>query len=274
MKIAILLAAGLLAVAALCGWWHANALADPVFRRVAVPVADWPAGARPVTVALLSDVHLGNSSMTPARLARIVGEVNARHPDLAAIAGDLVAEHDPTVARQAARDMVGPFSALRAPLGVVATLGNHDQSVPAAIRQGLESAGVTVLDNEAVQRGPLAIAGVGDAFSGHDDIDRTVRAMRGMAGARLVVSHSPDVSPALPPGFGLVLAGHTHCGQVVLPVIGPPRVFWKPGYRCGVIRRGGRTTVVGAGLGTSELPLRWRAPPDIWLVTIGPAALS
>jgi predicted MPP superfamily phosphohydrolase len=273
MRIRVLaasLALAVLAAAAVSSWWYANALADPVFRRLTVAAADWPAGAKPVTVALMSDIHLGNAAMDPARLRRIVGQVNARGPDLVALAGDFVAEHDPAVARQAARDFVAPLAALRAPLGVVATLGNHDQSVPAIIRAGLERAGVTVLDNQAVRRGPLAVAGVGDAFSGHDDIAHTVAAVRGMAGARLVVTHSPDVSPELPPGFGLVLAGHTHCGQVNLPVIGAPKTFWKPGYGCGVVRIGGRVTVVTAGLGTSQLPLRWRAPPDVWLVTIGP----
>jgi len=271
MRIGVFLAALAVAVAAVFGWWHANALADPVFRRVVVPLGDWPAGARPVTVALMSDIHLGNSVMDAARLTRIVGQVNARHPDLVAIAGDFVAEFDPAVAERAAKDMAAPLAGLRAPLGVVATLGNHDQSVPTTIRAALERAGITVLDNQAAQRGPLAIAGIGDAFSRHDDVARTVAAVQGLAGAKLVVSHSPDVSLKLPPGYDVVLAGHTHCGQVVLPVIGPPRVFWRPGYRCGVIRRGGRTTVVSAGLGTSELPVRWRAPPDVWLVRLGPA---
>ena len=266
------LAALALAAAGVWSWWHGNALVDPVFRRATVAMADWPARARPVTVALISDIHLGSSAMDAARLAHIVDAVNAGHPDLVAITGDFAEGFDPAAARQAAHDLVAPLARLRAPLGVVAALGNHDWSAPDVIRAGLERAGVTVLDNQAVRRGPLAVAGIGDAFSGHDDVARSMVALRGLAGAKLVVSHSPDVSPKLPRGLDLVLAGHTHCGQVMLPVLGAPRVFWQPGYRCGIVCRGARTTIVTAGVGTSELPLRWRAPPDIWLVRLVPVS--
>jgi predicted MPP superfamily phosphohydrolase len=58
-----------------------------------------------------------------------------------------------------------------------------------------------------------------------------------------------------------------------LPIVGPPRVFWKPGLMCELVRRGGLTTVITAGLGTSGVPLRFRAPADVWLVALGGRAL-
>lgn len=69
-----------------------------------------------------------------------------------------------------------------------------------------------------------------------------------------------------------MLAGHTHCGQVALPLIGPLSTMSRYGrrYACGVVREGARTLVVTAGLGTSGIPLRLGAVPDMWLVEIGP----
>lgn len=265
-----MMAAALALLLLVAGWWHRNALAEPIVRRTTLALPDWPAGAKPVTVALISDVHIGNRTMDAARLTRIVAQVNALRPDLVLIAGDFAAGHEPTVARAGAAQLIAPLSGLRALLGTVAVLGNHDWSVPATIRAGLERAGVTVLNNRAAVRGPLVVGGVGDAFSHHDDLPATLGAMTGLPGAKVILTHSPDLSLAIPQGIGALFAGHTHCGQGVLPIIGPPRVFWRPGLMCGVVRRGGLTTVITGGLGTSGVPLRVNAPPDLWLVTLGP----
>jgi hypothetical protein len=94
----------------------------------------------------------------------------------------------------------------------------------------------------------------------------------------LVLTHAPDVALNLPSGLPLVMAGHTHCGQVVLPWIGPlltraPKRQWRPlydpRYRCGVVRDRGRVVLVTAGLGSGTSPLRLGAPPDWWLIRIG-----
>lgn len=88
----------------------------------------------------------------------------------------------------------------------------------------------------------------------------------------MLFAHSPDVVPRLPPRFGLVLAGHTHCGQIVLPLIGAIASSSNYGerYRCGIVRELGRITLAAAGLGASVLPLRYGAVPDWWMVTLGP----
>ncbi len=173
-----------------------------------------------------------------------------------------------------------PLARLRAPLGVIAVLGNHDHwTDPAAIRAALEKAGIIVLDNDAARRGPLAILGVGDAFSGHDDIARTMAAAARIGGLPVVLTHAPDLVHKLPTALPLILAGHTHCGQIVLPWIGPPIArspfqHWKPlydpRYRCGIVTDPGRQVIVTAGLGSGTAPIRIGAPPDWWLLTLGP----
>ena len=81
-----------------------------------------------------------------------------------------------------------------------------------------------------------------------------------------------DLDTAREAGVSLMLAGHTHCGQIRLPLIGYISTMSDHGdrYACGLIREGGRTLIVSAGLGTSILPLRIGAPPDFWLLDLGP----
>jgi predicted MPP superfamily phosphohydrolase len=246
---------------------------DPVVRRASITLPDWPAGTGPITVALASDIHVGGGAMDAARLKRIAGQIAATRADLVVLAGDFIDGHDPRTARASAPVLTAAFRQLRAPLGTIAVLGNHDHdSDPRAVAAALSAAGITVLQNDAVARGPLAVGVVGDAYSGHDDLPATLRSLNSVRGARLIVTHTPDIAPNLPADASLLFAGHTHCGQIVLPLVG---ALWIPSrfgsrYRCGVIRDGARTIVVGAGLGTSMLPLRLGAPPDIWLLTLAP----
>ena len=91
-----------------------------------------------------------------------------------------------------------------------------------------------------------------------------------LPGAKLVLTHAPEVTPYLPGNVHLVLAGHTHCGQVLIPwVTALPRVG-RGRYGCGWTRDSGRLNLVTAGVGTSILPIRLGADPDMWLLTLGP----
>lgn len=271
----ILLLSLLLAGLLLAAYSFAEARRDPTVRTAAIALPDWPAGAPPIRAVLISDVHIGTAAMGPERLGRIVGQINALRPDIVLIAGDFIFGHAPDSAARLGEPMVAPLSRLRAPLGIVAALGNHDHWTGAAtVRDQLRRAGVTVADNAPLARGPLAIGVVGDDFTGRADLPATVRATRRLPGVRLILTHSPDIAPRLPADIALLLAGHTHCGQVVLPVLGPISEVSQYGarYRCGVRKEGSRTIVVTAGLGTSGGPFRLGAPPDLWLLELGPAA--
>ncbi|MEO9130943.1 MAG: metallophosphoesterase [Sphingomonas sp.] len=272
LKVLLVLGA-ILAVVWLRG--YSNARADPIVRQTRSNLPDWPRGAAPVRVVLISDIHIGSMAMDSARLSRIVAQINALKPDIVLIAGDFVYGHDPVAARGYAHELIAPLSGLRAPLGVVATLGNHDEGTsPGPIVAALGRAHITVLENQAIARGPLAIAGVGDAFSGHADPLATGVALNPLRGARIAMSHSPDLAPHLMPDIDVFFAGHTHCGQAVLPFIGPLSKVSADRYLCGIVHDGARTTIVTGGLGTSSVPLRYGAPPDLWLVTLGPKANS
>lgn len=272
----VLALVGLIGLAAVVA--YREALRDPVVRRLDVGVRGWPDGASPLRLALLSDIHFGARSMDDARLRRIVAQVNAAHPDIVLLAGDMVIGHDATGADARAAGLTAPLAGLRAPRGVIAVLGNHDHwTAPAAIRTALARAGILVLENGVVRRGPIALLGVDDSYSGHDDVGATLAIWRRIGGVPVVLTHAPDLTAKLPPGLPLLLAGHTHCGQVVLPGWGPlllhsPHEHWRLLYdarlRCGVVRDAGRTIVVTAGVGSGTMPLRLGAPPDWWLITL------
>ena len=87
---------------------------------------------------------------------------------------------------------------------------------------------------------------------------------------RVLVTHGPDIVPGLPSPVAAVFAGHTHCGQIAMPLIGAISYVSRYGDRfaCGLIDDKGQKVVVGAGLGTSIMPLRYGAPPDVWLITL------
>ncbi|HEU0134001.1 MAG TPA: metallophosphoesterase [Allosphingosinicella sp.] len=275
MSITLLLLAGLIVVTGL-----REAKSDPVQRDLTLGLAGWPTDTPPLTIALLSDIHLGNRAMDSERLGRIVGEVNAARPDLVLLAGDFMVGHDSAGASRRAVGLQAPLSRLTARLGVVAVLGNHDHwTSPTSVRAALTRAGVTVLQNEALRLGPITILGIDDAFSGHDDASATLASWRRVGGIPLVLTHSPDVALKLPGDLPLVMAGHTHCGQVVLPWIGPlltrgPKQQWRtlydPRFRCGVVQDRGRVVLVTAGLGSGTSPLRLGARPDWWKIRIGP----
>lgn len=276
-------AIALLSVVAVA-WMFANARALPVVRRIEIGLP-FPADAprTPVKVLLLTDAHLSEPDNGPARMDAIVDRINALKPDLVVLGGDYIGDWKGGATYDAAAS-IAPFARLRAPLGVVAVTGNHDivarprsqdRRLPneQAWAKAYGRIGVRLLSNRAVRRGPIAVGGLADIYTGRPDVPATLSAMRALGGAPLLLSHSPDIFTHLS-GHSplLLLVGHTHCGQIALPGVGALYVPSAYGtrYACGVYRRGRATMIVSAGVGTSRLPLRAFAPPDIWLITLRP----
>lgn len=251
-----------------------DTMAEPAVRQTVIEVDGLARDTPPIRIALLSDIHVAGPDMPPARVARIVARVNALRPDLIVIAGDLVSEKRSATRVYSPAEAVAPLAALKAPLGVVAVPGNHDHwfDMP-AIAAELRKNGILLLANEAAQLGPLAVGGLDDDFTGRADMRATLAAIEGLPGARIMLSHSPDPFPDMPASVPVMLAGHTHCGQIAWPWGGSPVSMSEYGqrYACGRVDEGGQVLVVGAGLGTSVLPFRLFTRPEIWLIKIVPA---
>ncbi len=247
---------------------YATAVQSPVIVRYAVPVV----GLRtPVTVAVLSDIHVCWPDMPPARAARLVALTNSLRPDVIALTGDYVSDKLPSLPYSTAAS-IAPLAGLRAPLGVFAVVGNHDHwRGLAEIDAAFTATDIVMLRNTGRLAGPIWIAGVDDAWTAKAD---AAAALRGRRGEPVVLlSHNPDVFPQVPADVAVTLAGHTHGGQIVLPLVGALATASRFGarYRYGAIAESGHWLVVSAGLGTSLVPLRFGTRPEILLVTLVPA---
>jgi uncharacterized protein len=266
---AVLLMMGLAAIG------YRNALEPPLERHLRVEVPPSPGAPRSFKLVLFSDVHVHGPDMPPARLERIVAQINSQRPDLVVAAGDFVGDNW-IGAEYPIGEAVAPLAGLRARLGVFAVLGNNDHVAGRKkVIDALSRARVRVLNDEAVRAGPIVLGGVDDRLDWRRSGSRaaTIASMEQMPGLKVLVAHSPDVFPSVPPSISLVLAGHTHCGQIAVPLFGPLLTGSQYGRRfaCGIYRQDNRLLVVTGGLGTSHVPIRFAAPPDFWVIEIQPA---
>lgn len=270
-RIAALVLSALIAGFGIKAW--SDTMGAPEVERTTLALKGLPADAAPLTVALISDIHVAGPDMPPERLERIVGQINALRPDLVLIAGDLVSEKRTATHIYTPEEIVAPLGKLEARLGVVAVPGNHDHWFDmAGLAAEMDKQGITLVANGAVKRGPLVIGGLDDDYTDRADLAATLAAMRPLKGARIMLSHSPDPFPNIPNSVPLVLAGHTHCGQIAYPWGGAPATMSDYGdrYYCGRVDEAGKTLVVGAGLGTSLLPMRLFTRPQVWLIELVP----
>jgi hypothetical protein len=225
-------------------------------------------------IAHLTDLHVGAVTPLPVVLGA-VERANAEAPDLVLLSGDFVCH-----GRAYLRDLEHVVRSFRAP--VIAVLGNHDHwSGAAAVRAALERAGAAVLANRTTSitlRGQtLQVVGLDDAFTGHARRDETVRGMRrGLP--TIALSHIGEEADGLwAEGVPLVLAGHTHAGQVNVGRVHDVLVGAVGGHRYihglyGSRAPGARGAVyVGAGIGASFIPLRLgeRARREVTIFELG-----
>lgn len=215
-----------------------------------------------LNVVYITDLHVGPKQKE--RLQEVVRHANALKPDLILLGGDYVkGRHDKTtLAIEVVAEELGK---LQAPLGVYTVLGNHDMWYgQQRVIDAFEKNGIPVLENKNVllQKGDMVfyLAGVQDLWEGKPDI---AKALQGVTGPVLLLSHNPDLFPKVPENVSLTLAGHTHGGQVVFPFIGALFIPAKREYASGRIVEGNKTMLVSTGIGTSILPVRFNCVPEV-----------
>lgn len=216
-------------------------------------------------IVQISDIHMGGW-MTRERLMEVVDLINLLRPDLVAITGDFVERRSQTLID----DLIVPLSALKPVDLTVAVMGNHDYSYNVtAVRRILQRSGILELRNSvhALKRGDAALhlAGIDDIAWHRDSLDAVLDALPG-DGTAILLAHEPDFADvsAATQRFALQISGHTHGGQIRLPLLGMPLLpSYGKRYPAGRYQVGDMIQYTNRGLGMIAPNIRLNARPEI-----------
>jgi predicted MPP superfamily phosphohydrolase len=243
-----------------------------VIREETIQIDNWPQPLDGLRIAVLSDIHVDNWFITEKKLRTIVERTNQLQPELIVILGDYIAGDGRNTVRVEPEVFAPVLKDLHAPLGVYSVLGNHDWWYNGAkVRKALEQNGIKVLENESAKvdaRGTsFWLVGLADLWTRPQKIADTVATVPD--GQPLIaLTHNPDILPKVPQRVPLLLAGHTHGGQVRFPLIGPVVESSEYGWVHGHVFLDNHHLFVTTGIGTSIVPVRFGLPPEIVILTL------
>ncbi len=239
-------------------------------REVELALPRWPKRLDGLRAGVLSDLHAGVPHAGLGAIRRAVDALNEREPDVHLLLGDYL-DASQILKRYIAPEVVAAeLARLRSPLGTVAVVGNHDwRNSGDRMWRALEAVGITVLEDRAVNLGEFWVAGMADMRHRRPNVGRAIGDVPPTA-PLIVLSHDPDLFPAMPERVALTLAGHTHGGQVAIPLLRRPLLpsHYGERYARGHIVEHGRHLLVTSGVGTSGLPIRLLAPPEVLHLTL------
>ena len=237
---------------------------------VPLAVPGWPAALDELRVAVVADLHAGAPWVGLDRVRTLVRRVAAARPDLVLLLGDSLADvHLGT--RLEPGPVAQALAGLRDVAPVVGVLGNHDWTHDGeAVRAAFDAAGLPVLEEQALQvlDGRLWVAGVGDLWTRAPSVPDAL-AQVPVGAPTVLLTHNPDVVLDVPAWVPLVVAGHTHGGQIAL--LGRPlhRISRVHGNRWSRGWYAAERLFVSAGIGSSTLPLR-TVVPEVPVLVLGP----
>lgn len=246
-----------------------------IINRQSIKITNLPKEYKGIKLLVLSDIHAGSPYIDKKKVDKIVELSNKENPDLILLLGDYEIENVLGGKFIPTKVVSKKIAKIKAPRGIISILGNHEWwNDGEESKKSLLNHNITFLENNSINIAKdgephFWIAGLADATTRKVDIDSTLKGIKS-DDTVIMLSHTPDTFPDTPKSVDLTLAGHTHGGQVRLPIFGGIIVPSKYGnkYSKGYILEDGKQMFVTSGIGTSILPIRFLCPPEIVVLTL------
>ena len=229
---------------------------DPVMNKIEISAKSELKG--PVKIAFISDIHFQDDLSSFKRYESVLGMIEEAKPDLILLGGDYI-DMDADNIEGLRVKVVKALEQLSDIAPTYGVFGNHEvYTGELSWHLGVQQSKIRFMYNEVeevfVKGTSICVRGLGDYFT---DRYKSIPFPEDCGGLNLTITHDPYVAEIDPEG-GLYLAGHTHCGQIVLPLIGAP---WTPTraskeFHCGLGESLDRTWVTSAGVGVTSVPFR------------------
>jgi predicted MPP superfamily phosphohydrolase len=240
-----------------------------------ISVPNWSANLNGFRIVAISDIHGGSNYVTEERLRELVAKANAQNPDLIVLLGDYVSERfrDHKNLRMPVETIAENLKGFEARHGVYAVIGNHDWWYDEQkVRAEFERAGIKFLENEAVSFDvngeKVWLLGIEDFWKNHrvevSDAMRQIEPKKNI----IAVTHNPDSLLHSPAEISLMLAGHSHGGQVKFPFYGAVAFVNDSRFMKGEAIVDGKHIFVTSGVGCTGPPVRFGVPPEIIVLQI------
>jgi predicted MPP superfamily phosphohydrolase len=243
--------------------------------RADLKVPNFSAGLNGLKIVAISDIHGGSNNVPEAKLRKIVELANAQEPDLIVLLGDYVSQIEgrSSPLKMPVETIAENLKGFRAKYGVYGVIGNHDWWYDdKKVTEELEKAGIDILENEIE---PIKIGNETVWLWGIEDYWRARRVPIENSFAKILdkkniiaITHNPDSLLKAPEEISVMLAGHSHGGQIWIPFYGRKNFSSDQRFVYGPTQVDGKHVFVTAGIGTSVYSFRFLTPPEIAVITL------